>query len=97
MAKEVYMNIPEVEGMSNTLHDVSEVLKAVAKTLRAIADALKSNFFTGIVGAGVIAFIEFVEPIIKKIAEKCAELSKDVKASVTAYKNGDAAGSTRFY
>jgi hypothetical protein len=98
MANEVYMDIPAVKNMANTLGKVADVLKAVAKTLEALANILKSTAFIGLVGGGaVLAVIEMIKPYIKKMADKAAELKKDVLESVMAYERGDAQGATRFY
>ncbi len=41
--------------------------------------------------------IEQVKPYIEEMAEKCAELAKDLTASIDAYERGDLMGATRFY
>lgn len=96
--QEVFMDIPAVKNIANTLGKVSDVLKNVAKTLEALANILKSTAFIGLVGGtAVLAVIEMIKPHITKVAEKSAELKKDVLDSVTAYERGDAQGATRFY
>jgi hypothetical protein len=98
MAEQVYMDIPAVKNMANTLGQVSEVLKAVSKTLEALANILKSTAFIGLVGgAAVLAVIEMIKPFIKKMADKSAELKKDVTDSVNAFERGDQQGATKFY
>jgi len=91
------MDIPVVRNIANQFGQIGEVLKTVAQALEMLGNILKSNAFTRIVGAAVIAFIDFVKPYIKQMADKCAELKKDVIASVDAYERGDAQGATRFY
>ncbi len=97
MANQVYMDIPAVRNMATQFGQISEVLKAVGQVLEALANTLKSNAFTAMVGAAVIVFIEMIKPYIKQMADKCAELKKDLGASVDAYERGDAQGATRFY
>ncbi len=98
MAEQVYMDIPAVRNIANTLGQVSDTLKAVAKTLEALANILKSTAFVGLVGgAAVLHVIETVKPYIIRVAEKSAELKKDVLDSVAAFERGDAQGATRFY
>lgn len=98
MAEQVYMDIPAVRNIANTLGKVSDVLKTVSKTMEALANILKSTAFVGLVGgAAVIHVIETIKPYIKQMAEKSAELKKDVLESVAAFERGDAQGATRFY
>ena len=93
----VYMNIPEVKTMAKTLATVSEVLTNVARMMEVLSNTLKTAAFIGRVGgAAVIQFLDRTKPRIVKMAEKCAELSKDVNASVAAYEAGDAEGATKF-
>jgi hypothetical protein len=95
---QVYMNIPEVRGIAKSLQTISEVLTNVARVLDVLINTLKATAFIGLVGGYAIAqFLEMIKPQIEKMAEKCAELNRDVEASVTAYENGDAEGATRFY
>lgn len=96
MADEVYMNVPVVRDMGKKLEDVSEVLQTVAKTLEIVSTTLKAAFFIGFVGAAAVAMIDRVKPFIQQMADQCADLSKAVAASVTAFENGDLAGSNRF-
>jgi len=95
---QIYMNIPEVKGIAKNLSTVSDVLTNVARVLDVLITTLKTTAFIGLVGGYAVAqFLEMLKPQIEKMAEKSAELSKDVDASVTAYENGDAEGATRFY
>jgi len=95
---QVYMNIPEVKGIAKTLQTISDVLTNVARVLDVLIMTLKTTAFIGLVGGYAVAqFLEALKPEIEKKAEKCAEMSKDVDASVAAYENGDAEGATRFY
>lgn len=95
---DVYMDIPAVRDMSKKFDVISDVLNAVNKALEALANILKATAFVGLVGGfAVLHFIETIRPQIEKMAEKCAELSRDIAASVDAYERGDNQGATRFY
>jgi uncharacterized protein Yka (UPF0111/DUF47 family) len=95
---EVYMNVPKVEEFAKTFDSISDVLKTVSKVLEALVNTLKATAFIGAVGGlAVIHFIETVKPYIDEMAEKCAELCKDLKTSIEAYQRGDATGATRFH
>jgi hypothetical protein len=98
MADEVYMDVPAVRDMAKTFGQVSEVLEAVDKVLKGLIELLNVTAFIGLVGGLALKhFLELIEPQIKKMADKCKELMRDVNASVDAYERGDALGATRFY
>lgn len=95
---EVYMDVPAVQNIAKAFGTISEVLETVSKVLEALILTLKTTAFIGLVGGYAVAhFMEMIKPHIDELAEKCAELNKDVDASVTAYERGDALGATRFY
>jgi hypothetical protein len=95
---EVYMDVPEVRKMAKTFDGISDLLKTISKVLEALLNTLKATAFIGAVGGyAVIHFIELVKPYIDEMAEKCAELCKDLNASIDAYQRGDALGATRFH
>lgn len=95
---EIYMDIPAVQNIAKTFGDISEVLKTVSKVLEALVLTLKTTAFIGLVGGYAVAqFIETIKPHIDELAEKCAELMKDVNASIAAYERGDAQGAARFH
>lgn len=94
----VYMEVPAVRGMARNFNNISQVLRGVSKTLEAISNALKATAFIGLVGGyAVIHYIEIIKPQIDQMAQKTAELSSDLTASVNAYERGDQQGATRFY
>jgi hypothetical protein len=95
---QVYMDIPAVKDIAKNFNTISEVLSNVAKVMDVLINTLKVTAFIGLVGGYAVSqFLEMIKPQIEKMSEKCAELSKDVNASVTAYERGDAEGATRFY
>jgi hypothetical protein len=95
---EVYMDIPVVRNMAKAFGAISDVLNTVCKVLEALIMTLKTTAFIGLVGGAAVAnFLEMIKPHIEELAEKCAELNKDLDASVDAYERGDALGATRFY
>ena len=93
MNDEVYMDVPAVRTIAKTFDTVSDVLKMVCKALEIVATVLKASAFFGAVGNLVLVrFIEMIKPHIERVANQCAELYKDVNASVDAYERGDAIG-----
>lgn len=95
---EVYMNVPAVRDISKNFGTISEVLSNVVKVLDVLINTLKAVAFIGLVATAALAqFLEMIKPYIEQMAEKCAELSKDLGASVDAYERGDAMGATKFY
>jgi uncharacterized protein YukE len=96
MANEVDMKVPEVQKMAKSLDTIHTVLDTCAKTLQFISLALKSNIFTGLVGAAAIVWIDNYRPKIQDMADKCEKLSDAVNKSVEAFQNGDTAASNLF-
>ena len=96
MANEVDMKVPEVQAMAKSLDTISTVLDTCSKTLQAISMALKSNIFTGLVGAAAIVWIDTYRPRIDDMADKCEKLSQAVNKSVEAFQNGDTEASNLF-
>lgn len=96
--EEVYMDVPAVRNMSKSFDTISDVLNTVNKVLETLVTILKTTAFIGLVGGYAVAqYIEMFRPHIEEMAEKCAELSTDLSASVDAYERGDQLGATRFY
>jgi len=94
----VYMEIPAVRTMAKTFGTISEVLNNVSRVLQALITTLKTTAFVGLVGGLALAhYMEMIKPQIDNLAKKCAEINKDLGASVDAYERGDAQGATRFY
>ena len=98
MSEEIYMDIPAVRGIANNFGQMEQVLRAVSRSLETAIVTLKTTAFVGLVGGyAVAAFLERIQPVIDRYADRCDEMSNDLNASVTAYENGDARGSTRFF
>jgi uncharacterized protein YukE len=96
--QEVYMNIPEVQGISKTFAQISQTLTGVSKALEMLINVLKGTAFIGMVGGLAEAhFLEIMKKQIDQMAQKTEEISKDVAAAVEAYQRGDAQGATKFY
>jgi hypothetical protein len=94
----VYMDTDAVRGIAKRFDVISDILKTVVKTLEALLMILKTTAFMGMVGGfAVSSYIERIKPQIEQMADKCAELCKDLNVSVDAYIRGDEEGATRFY
>jgi hypothetical protein len=92
------MDTVAVGKMADTFQTLHDVLVNVNQTLDGLVNILKDTAFIGKVGGNaVIHFIEDIQPEIKRVSDKCAELNVDVKASVEAFARGDAEGATRFH
>jgi hypothetical protein len=96
MANEVDMKVPEVQAMAKGLDTISTVLDTCNNLLQAISTALKSNIFTGLVGAAAIIWIDTYRPRIKDMSENTKKLSQAVTKSVEAFQNGDMEASNLF-
>ena len=98
MSEEVYMDIPAVRGIAQNFGQMEQVLRATSKALEVAITTLKTTAFVGLVGGYAVAsFLDGIKPVIDGYANKCDEMNNDLNASVTAYENGDARGSTRFF
>ena len=95
---EVYMNIPEVQGIAKTFATISEVLNGVVVALDVLINILRATAFVGMVGGLAQAhFMEIMKRQLDQMADKCEEISKDVSAAVEAYQRGDQQGATKFF
>lgn len=94
----VYMDVPAVRDFSKKFQEISETLTRVVNVLNTLSNVLKTTAFIGLVGgAAVQMFIDLVKPYIEQVANKCAELSTDLTASVDAFERGDELGAARFH
>lgn len=96
MAAVVDMKVPEVQKMAKGLDTISGVLDTCNKTLQVISMLLKSNIFTGLVGAAAIAWIDTYRPKIQTMSDNTKKLSQAVTKSVEAFQNGDMEASNLF-
>lgn len=95
---EVYMDVPAVTDMAQGLQTISEVLQNVCKVLEGLITTLNVTAFIGLVGGAALArYLDWLKPQIEELAEKFAEMSKDVTASIEAYQRGDDLGAARFH
>lgn len=96
--QQIQMDVPKVKGMGKTFGDIGDVLDGISKVLQALLAILRSTAFVGMFGGWAIqSYLEQLKPVIDRLAEQAKEIGKDLVASATAYENGDAVGSTRFY
>lgn len=95
---EVFMDTSRLGTISNNFSTFGENLQRISNALEATITILEVTAFIGLVGGKAVQmFLEEVQPIVQKAAEKCLELSEDLGASISAYENGDRVGSTRFH
>jgi hypothetical protein len=94
----VYMNVPAVRAVAKRAQEVSETLARVVSVLNSLSNLLRTTAFIGLVGGAAVAqFIDLIKPHLERVSNDCAELSKDLDASVDAYERGDALGAARFH
>ena len=97
MAQEVYMDVPQVQKMSDSFGKFGQTLKAVAKGLQAAIFILKATAMFGMLGNfATAAYLERIQPRIEKLSEEMLELQGDVKGAIVHYTTGDVSGSARF-
>jgi hypothetical protein len=97
MAQEVYMDIPAVETMGKRFKTFGDILENIAKILKATITILKATALFGLVGNyALAAYLERIEPKVRKMAAKMDELSGDINGAIRSYRDGDNSGSQRF-
>ena len=98
MSEQVYMDVPAVRGIARNFGQMENVLRVASRSMEAAITTLKTTAFVGLVGGYAVAtFLERIKPVVDQYAAKCNEMENDLNASATAYQNGDARGSTRFF
>jgi hypothetical protein len=94
---EVFMDIPQVESMAKSFNAFGDVLDSVSKAMNALSISLKAAaWFSFGATAAAAAYIDRIEPNVKKAAAKMKELSSDVISAIASYRDGDNSGSRRF-
>jgi hypothetical protein len=98
MEEETYLDVPAIRNMARLFDAIGGVMRAVSAALQALMLVLQTTAFVGLVGgAAVEHYIARIQPEVKRLADLCEEMSRDVDTSVDAYERGDAAGATRFH
>jgi hypothetical protein len=93
----VYLKVDEVEKFIPAFETFGNVLNAVNMGLEAAATLLKLTAYTGLVGGAVVThYIASIKPVIKKMADKSFEISRDIDGAVRFVRDGDDTGSKRF-
>ena len=94
---EVFMDIPQVENMAKAFNTFGEVLDGVSKAMQALSISLKAAaWFSFGATAAAAAYIDRIQPNVKKAGDKMRELNGDIQSAVRSYRDGDNSGSRRF-
>ena len=94
---EVFMDIPQVENMAKSFNTFGEVLDGVSKAMQALSISLKAAaWFSFGATAAAAAYIDRIQPGVKKAGDKMRELNSDIQSAVRSYRDGDSTGSRRF-
>jgi hypothetical protein len=97
MAEEVYMDIPQVQKMSEQFGTFGETLQTVSKVLEMTITLLRATAFVGFVGgAAVERYLSVIKPRVDAMANKMLELQGDLVGAINHYQTGDESGSSRF-
>lgn len=97
MATEVYMDIPKVEAMGKRFKQFGDILETIAKVLKTTITILKATALFGAIGNfALAAYLERIEPKVRRMAQKMDQLSDDITGAIKAYRDGDMSGSQRF-
>jgi hypothetical protein len=94
---DVYMDIPEVERISQGFEQAADILNAVAQTMEAIANVLKATAFIGAVGGAVVIYwLDTIRPVVERLSAYCEEIHTDIDIAIQNYTNGDIDAAARF-
>jgi flavoprotein len=94
---EVYMNIPEVERISQGFESAAEVLGEISQVMQRVSDVLKATAFIGAVGgAAVIYWLDTIQPVVQQLSDYCEEVHSDIDIAVQNFINGDTDAAGRF-
>ena len=97
MSDPTYMNIPEVERISQGFKQASEVLHDVAQVMEQVAKVCESTAFIGAVGVAIVIYwLDSMRPTIERLSVYCEEVSQDIEIAVQNYINGDTDAAGRF-
>ena len=98
MADELFMDVTKLQAVSGKFGELGNQLTQTSNALKAAVLVLRASAFVGLVGTAVYAdYVDNLQGQIEKFANKCKEVSGDLKKSIDAYQKGDLAGSERFY
>ncbi|MAT42810.1 MAG: hypothetical protein CL609_10740 [Anaerolineaceae bacterium] len=94
---EIFMEVDEVQNMSNVFSQIGQVLEQVNSALETAMHIVQSKAVVGIIGETALErFINRLKPEIKQLADLCIELNQDLNGAIVSYRDGDNSGSQRF-
>ena len=94
---EIYMDVDEVQNMSNMFSQIGQVLEQVNSALETALNIVQSKAVVGIIGETALErFINRIKPEVKQLADLCVELNQDINGAIVSYRDGDNSGSQRF-
>jgi hypothetical protein len=83
--------------MAKAFNTFGEVLDGVSKAMQALSISLKAAaWFSFGATAAAAAYIDRIQPNVKKAGDKMRELNSDIQSAVRSYRDGDNSGSRRF-
>ncbi len=97
MAADVRMDYHVVQQLANSFRDSADTLRSIDQALEIAVALLKSSVFLGLVGnMGMAAYLENIQPHIRRLAAICDELHSDLLGAIASIRDGDYTGSQRF-
>jgi hypothetical protein len=95
--QEVFMDIPQVQKMSEAFGSFGEILQTISKVLEVTIMVLRTTAFVGLVGGiAVERYLSMIKPRVDRLAAKMMELQGDLQGAIKHYQTGDESGSRRF-
>lgn len=97
MAADVRMDYDAVQQLADGFRASADTLRAVDQALEVAVALLKSSVFLGLVGnMGMAAYLENIQPHLRRLAATCDELHNDLLGAIASLRDGDYTGSQRF-
>lgn len=97
LGETISIDYDAVGSMADNFHNSSDVMLDIDKALEIAITILKTSALFGQPGnAALAAYLSGIRPNLQRLAGTCEEMSGDLKASITAFQEGDTSGSARF-
>jgi len=97
MSQDVSIDYDAVTAMANGFDTSSDVMRNVSSALEIAINILKVSAMMGNVGAAAMArYLEGIKPNLDRLAATCDEMSTDLHAAVSYYRDGDTDASQKF-
>jgi len=97
MSDKIKMNYPAMEDMAKHFKDLSQYLKDTQNEMASIASKMSGGALVGDAGEQFTdALLSHFLPALKRLEEKCVELSWDVQGAMVDMRDADNSAGSNF-